>query len=226
MDDLKRILVVDDEEDLTWSISKSLGKNDKFFEVICVNNGDSALAYLATRRVDLVISDVRMPGRDGLMLLRDIERDYPGTRVIIMTAHGSEDLRHQIALHDLTSYYLEKPFELHDLRQLIYEALNTSEDRFDMLMSSRIRDIIEYNCQHHYTSALRVFNGSNTGVIHFKRGEIVHAECGELIGENALFSILDWEKGNFAADPKGVSSKRTIQTGWQTLLNPCGRNPS
>jgi len=124
MDELKRILVVDDEDDLTWSISKSLEKNDKAFEVICVNNGDSALAYLLTCHVDLVITDVRMPGRDGLALLRDIERNYPAMRVIIMTAHGSEEMRRQIAGHDLMPYYLEKPFELPYLRKLIYEALD------------------------------------------------------------------------------------------------------
>jgi DNA-binding NtrC family response regulator len=124
MNCLKRILVVDDEEDLTWSISKNLGKNDKIFEVICVNNGDSALAYLQTRQVDLVITDVRMPGRDGLALLRDIERDYPQTRVIVMTAHNSEEVRRQIEQNGLANYYLEKPFELRLLRRLVYDALD------------------------------------------------------------------------------------------------------
>ncbi|MDZ7362761.1 MAG: response regulator [candidate division KSB1 bacterium] len=128
MDVLRRILVVDDEEDLTWSIAKSLEKHDKTFEVICVNNGDRALAYLAASHVDLVITDVRMPGRDGWALLRDIERDYPRTRVIIMTAHGSEELRRQYALHEAPLYYyLEKPFELQDLRKLICAALEVSE---------------------------------------------------------------------------------------------------
>jgi len=127
MDVLRRILVVDDEEDLTWSIAKSLEKHDKTFEVICVNNGDRALAYLSASHVDLVITDVRMPGRDGWALLRDIERDYPRTRVIIMTAHGSEELRSQAARHEAPLYYLEKPFELQDLRKLICAALEVSE---------------------------------------------------------------------------------------------------
>ncbi len=131
MDDLKRILVVDDEEDLTWSISKSLEKNERAFEVICVNDGDSALAYLASRHVDLVITDVRMPGRDGLTLLRDIQRDYPRTRVIIMTAHDSEEMRHQLARHHVLHYYIEKPFELPYLRRLIFEALEISVAPFD-----------------------------------------------------------------------------------------------
>jgi DNA-binding NtrC family response regulator len=152
MDHLKRILVVDDEEDLTWSIAKSLEKNGRVFEVICVNNGDDALAYLATRQVDLVITDIRMPGRNGLALLRDIKRDYPLTRVIIMTAHGSEEMRRQIALPGLLYYYLEKPFELHYLRKLIYQALEVDEADFEPLPPQeglrpgrdlRVRDMIE-----------------------------------------------------------------------------------
>jgi DNA-binding NtrC family response regulator len=127
MDVPRRILVVDDEEDLTWSIAKSLEKHDKTFEVICVNNGDRALAYLSASHVDLVITDVRMPGRDGWALLRDIERDYPRTRVIIMTAHGSEELRSRAARHETPLYYLQKPFELQDLRKLICAALEVSE---------------------------------------------------------------------------------------------------
>jgi DNA-binding response OmpR family regulator len=217
---MKCILVADDEEDLTWSIARSLAKNDKIFEVICVNDGDSALEVLATRHVDLVISDLRMPGRDGMDLLLDIQRDYPDTRVIIMTAYGSEAKRREIARRG-TTYYIEKPFEIRYLRKLIYEALDITETGYEgMLVSSRIRDMIEYNCQNRRTSAMRVFSGTHSGVIHFNQGEIVHAECGELVGERALFNILNWDIANFCFEPQERSSRQTIRTGWRTLLNP------
>ena len=155
----KCILLVDDEEDLTWSISKSLNKNDKIFEVVCVNNGNSALEVLSARHVDLVISDLRMPGRDGLALLLDIQSSYPDTRVIIMTAHGTEQMRQAVKQLG-TPYYIEKPFEIRYLRKLIYEALDLNQTGLEgMLVNSRIRD------------------------------------------------------------PQGISNERTIQTGWQTLLN-------
>lgn len=118
----KCILVVDDEDDLTWSISKTLARNDQQFDVICVGDGNAALAVLAQRQVDVVISDIRMPGRNGLDLLSDIKRDHPGTKVIIMTAAGTNDVRREAELRG-TSFYLEKPFEIRNLRQLIYEAL-------------------------------------------------------------------------------------------------------
>ncbi|KAA0230260.1 response regulator [candidate division KSB1 bacterium] len=119
----KCILIVDDEDDLTWSISKTLAKNDQQLEVICVGDGNAALTVLAQRRVDVVVSDIRMPGRNGLELLSDIRRDHPGAKVIIMTAAGSNDLRKELELRG-ASFYLEKPFEIRYLRQLIYEALD------------------------------------------------------------------------------------------------------
>ncbi|MDZ7269665.1 MAG: response regulator [candidate division KSB1 bacterium] len=119
----KCILIVDDEDDLTWSIAKTLEKNDRHFQVVCAADGNAALAVLAQRRVDVVVSDIRMPGRDGLQLLEDIRRDHPATKVIIMTAHGSHDLRREIEARG-TAFYLEKPFEIRYLRQLIYEALD------------------------------------------------------------------------------------------------------
>ncbi len=120
----KSILIVDDEEDLIWSISKTLTKTDDTLEVICVQDGDAALAVLSQRPVDVVVSDVRMPGRDGLQLLEEIKFNYPKTKVIIMTAYGSEEMQTRIIAR--TPFYLEKPFEIHYLKRLIYAALETA----------------------------------------------------------------------------------------------------
>jgi DNA-binding NtrC family response regulator len=120
----KSILIVDDEEDLIWSLSKTLSKTDEKLEIICVQDGDSALEVLSRRPVDVVVSDVRMPGRDGLQLLEEIRFNYPQTKVIIMTAYGSEEMQTYITAR--TPYYLEKPFEIQYLKSLIYAALEAA----------------------------------------------------------------------------------------------------
>jgi DNA-binding NtrC family response regulator len=91
--DLKKVLIVDDEETLTWSMAKSLSKDKDKYEVIVANNGKEALNLLKTNRIDLVISDIRMPDINGLDLLVKIKKEFPETKVIIMTAYGSSDVQ-------------------------------------------------------------------------------------------------------------------------------------
>lgn len=216
----KSILIVDDEEDLTWSISRSLRKHDDIFEVSCVNSGDDALSVLQNRQMDLVISDIRMPQVDGFELIQHIRARYPRSQIIIMTAYGSSEIQDQVNALG-TIYYIEKPFEIRYLRKLIYEALAISDEGFEgLLVSSRIHDMIEFNCQTGRTHALRVSSGRGKGVIYFSRGEIIHAECGELVGENALYDILDWEKVDCSVVPSAISRRQTIRRRWQSLLNP------
>src|SRR6056300_792484 len=118
----KRVLVVDDEDDLTWSISKHLAKDKDKYDLICVNSGKKALEVLSQLPVKLVISDIRMPEISGLELLSRIRESYPATKVIIMTAYGSSEV-HEEANARGCFKYIEKPFEITDLRQLILEAI-------------------------------------------------------------------------------------------------------
>lgn len=122
--DRKRILIVDDEEDLTWSISKRLSKDKNSLEVICANSGLSALDTLSKRSIDLLVTDLRMPGVDGFQLLSEVKQKYPATQVIVMTAHGSLEVRQ--TLDDWgKAGYIEKPFEFSDLKNLIYLFLES-----------------------------------------------------------------------------------------------------
>ena len=119
----KKVLIVDDEEDLTWSISRKLTRDTDMLEVLCANSGNTALDMLTKQRFDLLVTDLRMPGISGIELLNEVKRHYPETHVIIMTAHGSLDIKKEINSFGRTGY-IEKPFDMNDLRDLIYEYLD------------------------------------------------------------------------------------------------------
>ena len=215
----KFILIVDDEEDLTWSISRTLQRNGHIFDVRCVSSGEAALRLLERQRFDLIISDIRMPGMSGIELLEMVNRKWPETRVVVMTAYGTEILEHE-ALRLGAPFYIEKPFELRLLRKLVYEALELPEKRVEELhWSARVKEIISFNCQMRKTSQLTLNKGIQQGIIYFQHGEIVHAECGDLEGEHALFSILEWGQADTFRTDNQSSQKRTIRKGWQSLLN-------
>ena len=122
LENKKRILIVDDEEDLTWSISRGLIKDKNALEVMCANSGYHALKTLSEHSVDLLVTDLRMPGVDGFCLLNEVMDRYPKTRVIVMTAHGSQEVKDRLRTRGEPGY-IEKPFEINDLRKLIYDRL-------------------------------------------------------------------------------------------------------
>lgn len=123
---LKKILIVDNEEDLTWSISKRLLRDSNDISVLCANSGDSALKILAENEIDLLITDLRMPGVNGWELLERVKKEYPGILAIIMTAHGSVEVIDALNRWGKTGY-IEKPFDMNDLRKLIYVFLKEKE---------------------------------------------------------------------------------------------------
>ncbi|HEX9653763.1 MAG TPA: response regulator [bacterium] len=122
MTDAKRILIAEDDEDISWGISKSLTMIRPNLHVRCVNNGTAALQLLRDETFDLVISDVQMPGCDGLSLTLEIRKSCPATKVILITAYGSDEVRKLVVDQEGCSY-LEKPFDLSQLRQVVLQSL-------------------------------------------------------------------------------------------------------
>jgi two-component system response regulator HydG len=115
-------LVVDDDDGVRYTIRSILEDND--LDVEDVASGEAALAVLAKEAFNLVITDLRMPGIDGLELLRRIQGEASSPRVILITAHGSE--RHAVTAMKLGAYdYFSKPFEMDELLAVVQRAVES-----------------------------------------------------------------------------------------------------
>ncbi len=213
----KRVLVVDDEEDLTWSISKHLAKDVDKYELICVNSGVEALEVLSQLPVDLVISDIRMPEISGLELLTKIKDAYPNTKVVIMTAYGSSEVQDEANKLGCLKY-IEKPFEINEIRQLIIGSIQEKKGFEGTISEFQLTDLIQMNCLGRMTTALYIEHEGTRGEIYFDEGNIVHAEFENLEGEEAFYEILSWEGGNFSVEREKIPAKETIIKGWQSVL--------
>jgi DNA-binding NtrC family response regulator len=123
----KRILIVDDEEDLTWSISRGLLKDKNSIDVMCANSGINAFNLFSKNKFDLLVTDIRMPGGNGLSLLKKVKKQFPKTRIIVMTAYGSNEIK-EILGRSMIYGYIEKPFEFKELRDLIFDCLNENSE--------------------------------------------------------------------------------------------------
>jgi DNA-binding NtrC family response regulator len=110
------VLVVDDDETVRASLGDALAMDG--VRVSLAAGGQEALDRMVGDPVDLVLSDVRMPGVNGLELLRRVRARAPGVDVVLMTAYEDADLA-IAADRDGARAYLAKPLDLIDLRALI-----------------------------------------------------------------------------------------------------------
>src|SRR5690606_15641732 len=114
-----RILVVDDEPDLRWVLSDLFARAG--FEVATAADGRAALAEVVTRDFDVVLSDVRMAGGDGVQLLQDVRAHDPDLPVILLSA--VEQIETAVGAMKLGAYdYLAKPFDRHRLLGAVQRA--------------------------------------------------------------------------------------------------------
>jgi len=214
---LKKILIVDDEETLTWSMAKSLSKDKDKYEVMIANNGREALNILRNNDIELVILDIRLPDINGLDLLVRIKKDQPKTKVIIMTAYGSSDVQRE-ANRRGSLFYIEKPFEISDIRKIIIDLISKKRGFRGRVVGLQLTDVIQMNCMSRLTAALTVTRDGEKGVIYLNEGEIIHAECGDKKGTDAFYKILSWQEGEFICNIGVAPPIQTIYQNWEHLL--------
>ncbi len=113
------VWVVDDDASIRWVLERALRQGG--LVPTTFDHADAALAALAARRPDVLVTDLRMPGTGGLRLLEIVRRDHPGLPVIVMTAHA--DLEHAVAAYRGGAFeYLPKPFDIDDALALVRRA--------------------------------------------------------------------------------------------------------
>src|SRR5262249_20189079 len=129
---MARILVADDEPGLREFITDSLELDDH--TVVAAKDGREAAKLLDERGFDLVLTDLKMPGLDGMAILRKVRAEQPEVEVIMMTAHGTVD--NAVEAMKLGAFeYLQKPLSGPDeLRLLVGRALERRglRDRVDV----------------------------------------------------------------------------------------------
>jgi two-component system response regulator AtoC len=121
---MPKILLAEDDEIMRISIYDSLRKHG--WQVDEASDGLKAMALFEKQQYHLIISDIRMPGLDGLTLLQNVHRQSPDTDVIIMTAYGSVDDAIGCLRQGATDYIL-KPFNLDDLIIRVTRIFKTQE---------------------------------------------------------------------------------------------------
>ncbi|MBX2809649.1 MAG: nitrogen regulation protein NR(I) [Cellvibrionaceae bacterium] len=121
----QKIWVVDDDRSIRWVLEKALAKEG--LPVTSFDSGDAALKQLKNEQPIAIVSDVRMPGTNGLDLLAILQSDFPSIPVIIMTAHS--DLDSAVSAYQGGAFeYLPKPFDVDDAVAVTRRALAHAQE--------------------------------------------------------------------------------------------------
>ena len=114
------VWVIDDDRSMRWVLEKTF--KEAGFEVTTFEGAQAALDSLATKQPHVILSDIRMPGMDGLSFLAQVKIQYPELPVIIMTAHS--DLESAVSSYQTGAFdYLPKPFDIDDALTLVQRAI-------------------------------------------------------------------------------------------------------
>ena len=129
----QRLLLVDDDEVFLRPLHRTLELAG--YEVLPVQSGEEALDTLKSEDVDLVLTDKRLPGMDGVALVRHVKTDHPDLAVVVMTAYGTIESAVE-AMRLGAEDYLVKPFEAAEMLLVIRRAIE-----FQALKSANRRSI-------------------------------------------------------------------------------------
>ena len=127
---MKPVWIVDDDRSIRWVLEKALGRENIPF--ISYASAQEALAALDDGEPQVLVSDIRMPGKSGLELLQTVKQRFPTVPVIVMTAYS--DLESAVAAFHGGAYeYLPKPFDVDQAVDLIRRALEESRREAEAL---------------------------------------------------------------------------------------------
>ncbi len=124
--DVARVVIVDDDRAIRWVLERALAQPD--LDVECIERADVALTRLLENPPDVLVTDIRMPGIDGLDLMSRVREAHPDLPVIVMTAHS--DLDSAVASYQGGAFeYLPKPFDVDEALALVRRAVAHARER-------------------------------------------------------------------------------------------------
>ncbi len=214
-----KVLVVDDNREITDIIYNYCRHYESEFATIATNRPEHVMRILDENEdVRVVVSDFKMPVINGLELLIQVKQRYPAIQFILMTAYGTKELRRSVEERGAVRY-LEKPFEIKKLVEIIRDLLRRPKTGYAGFINSLpLSDISQFIAMSGGDAELKITAGQKRGTIYFKGGSIIHSDSGTQTGLSAFFEIFDWEGGKFVVSDLSTEVPRSIHQSWESLL--------
>lgn len=224
----RRVLFVDDDVKFLETVRELMSVlSEGRWEVLAAESASRAFALMHEQEVDLVVIDVQMSVMDGIQMLSLLNRGHPNVQKVVLTGHASEKYR-AACLSNGAELFLEKPLNSAGWQSL-YAVLNEvvkfrPEEGFrGVLRRVGLQDVIQMECLARSSSVLEISNARAAGKIYIDTGQIVHAQAGETIGEDAFVQLMSLGGGQFNLRPFTEPPTRSLSGQWEFLLMEAAR---
>lgn len=212
----RHILLVDDDPASRRVIERVLRAGVPAAKLSCVGEGEQALALLAGAAIDLLITDLGMPGMDGIELLRQVANRRISVPVIVVTGRGgpTDETR---ALSGGAIEFFEKPIQAEPFIRCVQGLLEANDHR-SRIEGVSIAGFVQLLNMERKTCALRVTTPDSQGVLFFSGGVLVDARWDDHIGVAAALEIFTWKEAVITLDALSRGRSATIQCSVTELL--------
>lgn len=229
-----KVLIVDDDTNFLLSVQEGL----KFYlpdtELMSATTGEEALEILKKSQIDVVITDLKMPGMSGLELLSEISRNYPRTAVIFITAFGTPEVKSEAQKRGAVKY-MEKPIELESLAEAIQSSLEVVKSGVRVFEKMPLPLVLEVLNIEGASSTVLVEEKGRIGVLYFDNGQLINAELNDLDGEEAFIEIAKFETPKFRITALRETQRKITKTieelieaaeNWFSINSGGGKSPA
>jgi CheY-like chemotaxis protein len=215
---MHRVLVVDDDAQLLTILKEDLAEHKSRFEIVTVEDGLAAIMALKEKPFSLVVTEIRIPIVNGLVLLAYIRKNYPKLPCIVMTGHGTPFLRRRLQ-HEVT-HYLEKPFRVGELAEAIRAALGHGIAFGGIMKGISVPGFMQLMEMEGLTCLCEMSaSGMKRGYLLFDGGRLYNAFYGDLKGKEAALGLLRMEDVTIRfRKPPEKKLPRQIETKLSRLL--------
>ena len=213
------ILIVEDDPHFRSALRREL--EDHGFAVRAAAGVDEALQMLGESPAEIVLTDLRLAGQDGIDLLKRLPAAASRARAILMSAYATAR-DHQIATELGAVTVLVKPFTASVLLRTIQKAIDCETGFQGSVHGLSLIDMAQmFHLAQRSVAILIHRRGAAASKIHFVKGEIVHAEHRNLIGVKALQALLATPSGTLSTAALTTGTPQTIDTPFAQLLISC-----
>ncbi len=215
---MDKVLIVDDDVQLLAILKEALGQYRNRFEVITAQDGLAAIIALRKQPISLVVTDIRMPIVNGLVLLAYMNKNYPKIPCMVITGHGTPFLRKR--LKQETAGYLEKPFRVNTLAQAILSVLGQHEGLWGTLRGISVIGFAQLIETESITCLCEITSpDGRKGYLLFDDGTLYNAFYGNLKGEEAALMLLQMDGATIRfKKPPEKKIRRRIEKPLSVLL--------